>query len=227
MNGVHDLGGLHGFGPVDPGASTNRCFTTDWEKRVSSRFSRRPVRLPECSMSTSSATPSNAWTRPTICESSYYEHWLHAIETLARGKRHRSPPRNCVTPTPPPDASGQETPRSSWTMPYPRSSPTGASARAGHRRQTQVQGRRHGRREEHQSADPYPHARATCATNSGASIAITACSCFRTPPAHGKGEKPQHCYSVYFSAQEVWGSRRPRATTPLYVDLWDDYLVPA
>ncbi|MCZ6663887.1 MAG: nitrile hydratase subunit beta, partial [Gammaproteobacteria bacterium] len=44
--------------------------------------------------------------------------------------------------------------------------------------------------------------------------------------AHGKGDKPQHCYSVYFSAQELWGSRASRNDS-VYVDLWDDYLVPA
>ena len=44
--------------------------------------------------------------------------------------------------------------------------------------------------------------------------------------AHGLGEKPQHCYSVYFSAQELWGSQASRNDS-VYVDLWDDYLVPA
>ena len=36
---------------------------------------------------------------------------------------------------------------------------------------------------------------------------------FPDSAAHGKGEKPQHCYSVYFSAQELWGAQ-PRATIP-------------
>ncbi len=41
--------------------------------------------------------------------------------------------------------------------------------------------------------------------------------------AHGLGDKPQHCYSVRFTATELWGSRgNPRDR--VYVDLFDDYL---
>lgn len=41
--------------------------------------------------------------------------------------------------------------------------------------------------------------------------------------AHGRGQKPQHLYSVRFEFRELWGqdaSERDR----LYLDLWDDYL---
>jgi nitrile hydratase len=37
------------------------------------------------------------------------------------------------------------------------------------------------------------------------------------------GEKPQHLYSVRFTARELWGDRAsPRDS--VYLDLWDDYL---
>jgi nitrile hydratase subunit beta len=40
------------------------------------------------------------------------------------------------------------------------------------------------------------------------------------------GEKPQHVYSVRFAARELWGEQAsPRDA--VYVDLWDDYLEPA
>jgi len=40
------------------------------------------------------------------------------------------------------------------------------------------------------------------------------------------GEKPQHCYSVRFTARELWGAEAsPRDS--VYIDLWDDYLEPA
>lgn len=32
MNGMQDMGGMHGFGPVDPNATSS--FKADWEKRV-------------------------------------------------------------------------------------------------------------------------------------------------------------------------------------------------
>jgi len=43
--------------------------------------------------------------------------------------------------------------------------------------------------------------------------------------AHGLPEKPQHVYSVRFTAQELWGEgANPRDS--LFVDMWDDYLDP-
>jgi hypothetical protein len=40
------------------------------------------------------------------------------------------------------------------------------------------------------------------------------------------GTKPQHVYSVRFTARELWGEDAPAADT-LCIDLWDDYLEPA
>lgn len=44
--------------------------------------------------------------------------------------------------------------------------------------------------------------------------------------AHGKGEKPQHVYSVRFEARELWGEEA-EDNSAVYLDLWDDYIVPA
>ena len=42
----------------------------------------------------------------------------------------------------------------------------------------------------------------------------------------GLGEKPQHVYSVRFSARALWGEQAsPRDA--VYIDMWDDYLEPA
>jgi len=43
--------------------------------------------------------------------------------------------------------------------------------------------------------------------------------------AMGRGRNPQHCYSVRFSARELWGAEAsPRDA--VYIDLWDDHLEP-
>lgn len=79
MDGVHDLGGMHGFGPVRP-EPDEPVFHTDWERRVlavtlatgalgrwsidRSRFTRE--QLPPA----------------TYLSSSYYEIWLRALERL-------------------------------------------------------------------------------------------------------------------------------------------------
>ena len=34
MNGVHDLGGMHGFGPIDLGPYGQATIHADWERRL-------------------------------------------------------------------------------------------------------------------------------------------------------------------------------------------------
>jgi len=46
---------------------------------------------------------------------------------------------------------------------------------------------------------------------------------FPDTSAHGQGEKPQHVYSVRFTARELWGPQTSERDT-LRVNLWDDYL---
>jgi nitrile hydratase len=43
--------------------------------------------------------------------------------------------------------------------------------------------------------------------------------------AHGGPDRPQHVYSVRFSARELWGNDAPERDA-VYLDLWDDYLEP-
>lgn len=79
MNGAHDLGGMDGFGPVE--AEPNEpVFHAEWERRVfamtvamgfygawnidMSRYARERMD-PAAYLATS-----------------YYEHWLHGLETL-------------------------------------------------------------------------------------------------------------------------------------------------
>jgi nitrile hydratase len=44
--------------------------------------------------------------------------------------------------------------------------------------------------------------------------------------AHFLGEKPQHVYSVRFAAMELWGDQA-NPHDAVYVNLWDDHLEPA
>jgi nitrile hydratase len=41
--------------------------------------------------------------------------------------------------------------------------------------------------------------------------------------AHYLGEKPQHLYSVRFTARELWGDRASTRDV-VHLDMWDDYL---
>jgi nitrile hydratase len=49
---------------------------------------------------------------------------------------------------------------------------------------------------------------------------------FADSNAQGRGEAPQHLYSVRFDGEELWGAAaEPRAA--VYLDLWESYLDPA
>lgn len=47
---------------------------------------------------------------------------------------------------------------------------------------------------------------------------------FPNDSAHGKGENPQYLYRVRFEAEELWGVKQKDV---VYVDLWEGYLEPA
>jgi nitrile hydratase subunit beta len=49
---------------------------------------------------------------------------------------------------------------------------------------------------------------------------------FPDTAAHFLGEKPQHVYSVRFPARELWGEQA-KPQDAVYLDMWDDYLDPA
>jgi nitrile hydratase subunit beta len=79
MNGIHDLGGMHGLGPVDP-EPNEPVFHHDWEKRMFAMFIAAfgggHFNVDEFRHAIERMDPAH------YLESSYYEHWLTAIETL-------------------------------------------------------------------------------------------------------------------------------------------------
>jgi len=79
MNGAHDLGGMHGLGPIDP-ENDEPVFHAEWERRCfaitvaagflgqwnidMSRYARERMHPAE------------------YLSTSYYEHWLHGLQIL-------------------------------------------------------------------------------------------------------------------------------------------------
>ncbi|WP_336763417.1 hypothetical protein [Asaia sp. VD9] len=79
MNGIHDLGGMHGMGPVNPTAS-EPVFSADWERRIFglfiATFAGGHFNVDEFRHEIELMDPA------TYLRSSYYEHWVHAIEDI-------------------------------------------------------------------------------------------------------------------------------------------------
>ena len=86
MNGIHDLGGMHGLGPI-LNEENEPYFHHEWERRVfplfASLFVGGHFNVDEFRHAIERMDPAH------YLEASYYEHWLHAFETLLLEKLER------------------------------------------------------------------------------------------------------------------------------------------
>jgi len=203
MDGVHDVGGLDGFGPVDAPPS-EPVFHEDWERRAMRATLATSIALgiptPRFRHSIERMDPAH------YLSSSYYEHWLTGTATslVEHGKTTQAdldaragghfplsrPDRGVLAPiaeVAPRFAVGDEVRVRAWHPP-------------GHTRAPRyVQGKR------------------------GVIVRYDGLHNFPDAEAHGGGQIPHPVYSVRFDATELWGeAAEPNAR--MHVDLYDQYL---
>ncbi|MBZ5575576.1 MAG: nitrile hydratase subunit beta [Acidobacteriia bacterium] len=219
MNGVHDMGGMHGMGLIEH-ESNEPVFYARWEARTFAM---------NCLM--------GAWRKWNLDASrhgieripaaeylrmSYYEKWLTRLEGLVVES-------GLVTPAE--LTSGRPLPGSARAIP-----PVGAEQVAttlgrgvSPRRDVTVAAKfQMGQRVRARNANPTGHTRLPRYARGKVGTVDRDHGVFLFPDtnAHFLGEKPQHVYSVRFTARELWGSQAsPRDS--VYIDMWDDYLEPA
>ncbi len=79
MNGMHDLGGMHGMGPIHP-EPQEPVFHEPWERTVfglfMAIFAGGHFNVDEFRHAIERMDPAH------YLQSPYYEHWMHAIEDL-------------------------------------------------------------------------------------------------------------------------------------------------
>jgi len=219
MNGVHDMGGMHGFGPIEP-ESDEPVFHEPWEARTLAL-----------------TLAMGSWGKWTIdaarhareliapadyLRMSYYERWVEALVQLmiAHGlvsAEEMRPPhatRGAARETPAVRAAQVEPQLRRGTV-YerpvavaPRFAP-GAPVRT-------------------RNLHPIGHTRLPryARGKRGAIARDHGVFVFADSNAHGRGEKPQHLYSVRFAAHDLWGEEAG-AGDAVYLDLWEDHLEPA
>lgn len=217
MNGIHDLGGMHGFGRVEPGPETSP-FHEAWEGRVHAMlgfvlgagvgsvdaFRHAIERLDAV----------------TYLTAGYYGRWLRAVETLCiesgvTTRAELSRRRDAL-------ATGDALePASGWTRPAPPPDPG-----AGYQRAVASAPRfQVGERVRARNLHPAGHTRLPgyVRGRSGEVHRIRGGFVFPDTHAHGRGEQPQHLYTVRFDARALWG---PDAEGPgtVHVDLFESYL---
>lgn len=221
MNGVHDMGGMHGLGPVAP-EPNDPVFHADWERRVfamtvatgysgkwnidMSRYSREQMPGPE------------------YLAAGYYDYWLHGLETLleqnglvtraetaARMRDAKAP----AAPAPP----GARVLKSADVEKVLRD-PRGARVDEDVPSKFKV-----GDRVRTKNINPVGHTRLPRYARGHVGVVDRDMGVWVFPDtnAAGQGQKPQHVSSVRFTARELWGADA-RANDAVYLDLWDDYL---
>jgi nitrile hydratase beta subunit len=202
VDGVHDLGGMQGFGPVEiePGEPV---FHEEWERRA--------MRL---TLATMRAGYLNGRFRHAIermdpawyLTSSYYEHWLAAAATgLVEA--------GAITQAELDERLGAPFPLARPVR-APRLADPGASS---HLHRFEV-GHRVRVREWH----PLGHTRAPRYVQGkrGTVVRLDGVSSLPDVEYHCDERRHEPTYSVRFEATELWG----QAGDPVHVDLWESYL---
>ena len=219
MNSVHDMGGMHGMGPIQP-EKNEPVFHARWEARVFAL--NRAVGAwgkwnIDASRHQKEQIPAAEYLRM-----SYYEKFLVGMTELliksglvsaaevqsgkpARGSKKVTP---ALTADKVPVLVAKGTPAS-------RNTPGAPKFRVGQRIRTR-------------NINPAGHTRlpryargkfGTIERDHGVFV-------FPDTNAHFAGENPQHVYSVRFDARELWGAQASPQDA-VYVNLWDDHLEPA
>jgi nitrile hydratase beta subunit len=219
MNGIHDMGGMHGMGPVRYEAD-EPVFHAPWEGRVFAlNIAMRAWRKwnIDAGRYEIELIPPADYLRM-----SYYERWLaRLVELLV--KRGITTREEIETGRP---AAGSATATPALTVErVGRMIRNGAAAS----RSVPVAPRFHvHQRVRARVINPEGHTRLPRYVRGHAGTIEHDHGVYVFPDTNALflGENPQHVYSVRFAARELWGERAsPRDA--VYLDLWDDYLEPA
>ena len=219
MNGVHDMGGLTCFGPILR-EENEPVFHTPWERRV---FAMTMLAIGQIDTLDAFRHAIERMDPVHYLSSTYYEHWLAALETLAVDK-------GVLTQEELATGIVQTTSGSRAAPLPPEAVPTIVQRGVPADRQT---GRltprfKPGDRVVARNLNPSGHTRLPRYVRGKYGVIDRVHGTFVYPDAnaHGGGEQPQPVYCVRFDARELWGPTAP-ARNSLYLDLWEDYLEPA
>ena len=221
MNGIHDMGGMHGMGPI-PYERNEPVFHARWESRVFAlllaevpdRYRYRLERIPPAQ----------------YLEMSYYEKWLTVTEQAVIREKIATPEElktgKMRQPPPKPFPKSELTTAAQLPVEWAKGSPS--------RKALPVKRAFHvGQRVRARNLNPEGHTRLPRYVRGKVGSIERDHAVFIWMPdtdAQGKrlydGEQGVHVYAVRFTARELWGDQAPARDTVI-VDLWESYLEPA
>jgi nitrile hydratase beta subunit len=218
VNGVHDVGGLHGFGPVQP-EPDEPVFHHEWEKRILALHVGMGLAgswtLDEYRHARESLPPAE------VLAASYYETVLSGVERVAtahgfvapdelatgRSLRRDGPPPRPLLPDTVGDALRRGKP-SVRDAPRPARFAVGDAVRA-------------------RNMHPVTHTRLPRYVRGhvGVITAVHGCHALPDSRARGGGDDPQWLYTVRFTGAELWGPDADPTLT-VSIDAFEPYLEP-
>jgi len=218
MDGIHDMGGMHGFGKVEP-EPNEPVFHSKWEGRVLA-LNRA---MGYTGIWTIDQTRYGIERLPPelYLSSSYYKKWAIRLENLLveRGLADADELKAGHALRP-----GKPLKRKLTVADVPNSLTRGSYARP-----TNTQARfQPGDRVRTKNMHPQGHTRLPryARDRVGVVEAIRGCHVFPDTAALGKGDDPQWLYTVLFEGRELWGE----ATDPslkVSIEAFEPYLEPA
>ncbi len=226
MNGVFDLAGTDGVGPVVV-PDDEPVFRAEWEKSVFPMFAlcfragffgvdqfRHAIELID----------------PAVyLKSPYYEHWIHSVEhygerlgLLDIDELDRRTAHYLAHPEEPLPEHPDDPELLSFVEAVV---PAGATAK----RESDKEARfAVGDVVRVDRAAPRGHTRRARYVRGAVGEIVLAHGVFIYPDTagNGLGEQPEHVYTVRFDAAELWGAEHAEPNQAVYFDVWDPYLEP-
>ena len=215
MNGVHDMGGMQGFGPVEAEAN-EPPFHSPWEGRVLAM--QRAMGYAGLWTIDGSRAAQESLPADVYLSASYYQRWALGLERLllehgvvsaeelssghAAG-RGRPLPRKLGT---------AEVERVMTRGNFSRPAPAPARFQPGDRVRT-----RNINPETHTRLPRYARGRV------GTIETVRGCHIFPDSVTVGKGDDPQWLYTVVFDGSELWGADCDPAVK-ISIEAWEPYL---
>ncbi len=215
MNGVHDMGGMQGFGPIVP-EKNEPVFHATWEGRLVAmrRAAAATGKLPPLLRPAIENIPAADYLRM-----SYYEKWYIAVvellvagglvtrEEIATGK----PAAGSVKSVP------GLTPAEAAVLPFRLSKMLDkTTAKPRYSIGDRVRARK---------MNPIGHTRLPryARGRTGVVEIDRGVQNFPDTSVYGRGDNPQHVYAVRFAARELWGEEASERDS-VHLDLWENYL---
>ena len=210
MNGVHDLGGMHGFGPVErePGPPVLERWEAAMIAIQGAGERAGLYNIDEFRHGIERMEPVH------YLASSYFEHWLDGTARVLDEKGSVSAAEL--------DERASRPGHAEVHAPVVLAPPVQGSVR---RELRSLPSFFVGERVITNSASPEGHTRLAryARGKQGVVHRVHGAYVFPDSNAHGLGEDPRYLYSVRFDARELWGtSAEPRSS--VFIDLWEPYL---